>query len=370
MLFHSSIRKDLARSFGATVVVLATIVMTIILIRTLGQATRGSVNPSEVMLVMGLTVIGHLTTILTLSLFIAVVSTLSRMYADSEMVIWFSSGQGLMFFTKPLFQFAWPILLGIALLALFVWPWSNQQISDLRNRYEQRNDIERVAPGQFQESAGGKRVFFIDKDSPNNQTGKHVFVSSLDGDIETITTARQGQIEWLKGERFLSLQQGQQMLRNHQTGEVRVTEFKNYQLLIDPSYKLSNTEIQSKMVSTLGLLKEPTTINLGELSWRLGLALAAFNLMIMGLAVASVNPRVGKSYHLAVALFCFVGYYNMVNVGQNWIASGRTSLPAYMVMLHGSAFVFASCWLLIRHFNLSWRSLMPSPSTGARGALA
>jgi lipopolysaccharide export system permease protein len=369
MLFHSSIRKDLARSFGATVVVLATIVMTIILIRTLGQATRGSVNPSEVMLVMGLTVIGHLTTILTLSLFIAVVSTLSRMYADSEMVIWFSSGQGLMFFTKPLFQFAWPILLGIALLALFVWPWSNQQISDLRNRYEQRNDIERVAPGQFQESAGGKRVFFIDKDSPNNQTGKHVFVSSLDGDIETITTARQGQIEWLKGERFLSLQQGQQMLRNHQTGEVRVTEFKNYQLLIDPS-KLSNTEIQSKMVSTLGLLKEPTAINLGELSWRLGLALAAFNLMIMGLAVASVNPRVGKSYHLAVALFCFVGYYNMVNVGQNWIASGRTSLPAYMVMLHGSAFVFASCWLLIRHFNLSWRSLMPSPSTGARGALA
>ena len=160
------------------------------------------------------------------------------------------------------------------------------------------------------------------------------------------------------------------MLRNHQTGEVRVTEFKNYQLLIDPSYKLSNTEIQSKMVSTLGLLKEPTAINLGELSWRLGLALAAFNLMIMGLAVASVNPRVGKSYHLAVALFCFVGYYNMVNVGQNWIASGRTSLPAYMVMLHGSAFVFASCWLLIRHFNLSWRSLMPSPSTGARGALA
>lgn len=159
MLFHSSIRKDLARSFGATVVVLATIVMTIILIRTLGQATRGSVNPSEVMLVMGLTVIGHLTTILTLSLFIAVVSTLSRMYADSEMVIWFSSGHGLLSFSKPLFRFAWPILLAIALLALFVWPWSNQQIQDLRDRYEQRNDIERVAPGQFQESAGGKRVF-------------------------------------------------------------------------------------------------------------------------------------------------------------------------------------------------------------------
>jgi lipopolysaccharide export system permease protein len=106
---------------------------------------------------------------------------------------------------------------------------------------------------------------------------------------------------------------------------------------------------------------------MGELSWRMGLALAAFNLMIMGLAVASVNPRVGKSYHLAVALFCFVGYYNMVNVGQNWIASGRSTLPSFMVMLHGGAFVFAICWLLVRHFNVSWRNLLPFTSVAPKG---
>ena len=58
MFFHSSIRKELARTFGATLVVLITIVMTIILIRTLGQASRGVVNPSEVMMVMGFRVLG------------------------------------------------------------------------------------------------------------------------------------------------------------------------------------------------------------------------------------------------------------------------------------------------------------------------
>jgi hypothetical protein len=40
MLFDSSIRKELGRSFGATLVVLVTMVMTVLLIRTLGQATR------------------------------------------------------------------------------------------------------------------------------------------------------------------------------------------------------------------------------------------------------------------------------------------------------------------------------------------
>ena len=120
MLFQSSIRKELAHSFGATLVVLVTIVMTIVLIRTLGQASRGSINPQDVMLFMAYSALGRLPTILTLSLFIAMVSTLSRMYRDSEMVVWFTSGQGLAGFLRPLFRFAWPVLLVISLMALFV----------------------------------------------------------------------------------------------------------------------------------------------------------------------------------------------------------------------------------------------------------
>ena len=44
MLFHSTIRKELARSFGATLVVLVTVIMTMMLIRTLGQASKGTVK--------------------------------------------------------------------------------------------------------------------------------------------------------------------------------------------------------------------------------------------------------------------------------------------------------------------------------------
>ena len=174
MLFDSSLRKELGRSFGATLVVLITIVMTMMLIRTLGQASAGHVNPSEIMLVMGFTVLGHLPTILTLSLFVAITATLSRMYMASEMVVWFASGRGLLAFLPPLLRFAWPVLLGIAVLALVVWPWTNQQVRELRERYESRGDVDRVAPGQFIESAGGRRVLYIDKkaaDAVRSATG-------------------------------------------------------------------------------------------------------------------------------------------------------------------------------------------------------
>ena len=92
MLFDSTVRRELARSFGATLVVILTIVITMMLIRTLGMAAGGEVAPDDVVLMLGYTALGQLPTMMGLSLFIAVVVTLGRMYRDSEMVIWFSSG--------------------------------------------------------------------------------------------------------------------------------------------------------------------------------------------------------------------------------------------------------------------------------------
>jgi len=153
MLFHSSIRRELAHSFGGTLLVLFTIVVTIMLIRTLGLATSGSVDPKEVMLVLGYTVLGRLHIILTMALFISVVSVLSRMHSESEMVIWMASGRGLVGMFGPIVRFAWPVLAGMCVLVLIAWPWANQQSTELRDRFAQRGDLERVQPGQFQSDA-------------------------------------------------------------------------------------------------------------------------------------------------------------------------------------------------------------------------
>ena len=357
MLFHSSLRKELARSFGATFVVLLTIVMTMMLIRTLGQASQGSVNPAEVWLVMGYTMLGHLPTVLTMSLFIATVGTLSRMYMESEMVIWLVSGKGLVSIVKPLVRFAWPMLLAVAVLVLLVWPWSNQQISDMKERFERRGDLERVAPGQFQESANGLRVFFIDKDSVDNKTGKNVFIASSDHGKQAMTSARNGHIEMIDEDRFLMLQAGQRIEQTLGEPDLKVSEFITYGTRISNDVKLASLP-PPKSLHTLVLLQQPSPANLGELAWRLGLACAAFNLVLLALAITSANPRVGRGGNFALALFLFVIYYNFINLGQNWIGSGRMPFAVFMVGLHGGVFALALCWLMARHHNWNWRQLM------------
>ena len=358
MLFHSSLRKELARSFGATLVVLVTIVMTMTLIRTLGQATRGSVNPSEVMMVMGYTVLGYLPPILTLSLFIAIVGTISRMYRDSEMVIWFSSGRGLSGFLPPLFRFAWPVLVVIAVLALGVWPWSNQQTQDLRDRYGKRGDLERVTPGQFQESASGRRVFFLDKDTPDNRSGRNIFISTNERGRETVTSARSGRIDIINNSQYLLLSNGQRLESSGNGAELKISEFEEYGNRVSGADLADSGDAPAKAQSTLALLLEPTRIHQGELAWRIGLALAALNFVVIAVTVSSVNPRAGRSGNLVFALFAFVVYYNLLNLGQSWIGSGRVSFAGFLLALHGSIMVMGLLWLGKQHNNWTWRAFL------------
>ncbi|WP_174862581.1 LPS export ABC transporter permease LptF [Comamonas jiangduensis] len=348
MLFDSSIRKELGRSFGATLVVLITVVMTMMLIRTLGQATKGTVSPSDVMLVMGFTVLGQLSTILTLSLFVAVVGTLSRMYRDSEMSIWFASGQGLASQLKPILRFAWPIVAVIAVLGLLVWPWSNQQIQELRSQFEQRSDIDRIAPGEFQESSDGTRVIFIDKDSVSQESASNIFLVEQRQGREFVTSSKTAQIQTVDGVRNAVLTEGQRVETDQTTGQIKLTHFDSYTLRLEDSSP-AKTSLTARAISTPQLLQNTNPVYLAEAGWRAGLPLAALNLLVLALAITIVNPRAGQSTSLVVALLAFVVYYNLMNMGQSWVASGRMSLGGYLLGIHGSIFAIAALGLAIRH---------------------
>lgn len=341
MLFDSSLRKDIARSFGATLVVILTIVLTMMLIRTLGQAAVGRVSPQDVVLILGYTALGHFPTMLSLSLFIAVVGTLGRMYRDSEMAIWFASGIGLTRFVRPVLRVSWPVLLVIGLMALFVWPWVNRQGTELRARFEARSDLSRVAPGQFQTSSDGKRVFFIERNTDDGRTGRNVFILSQSGDNESVTSAKSGRIETQDGDRFLVLDKGQRNDQNLRTGEKTLARFDSYRVLVGERVLPVTDNLPPKARRSIDLLREPTPKHLGEFVWRLGLLLGAGNLLLLGLGLSATQPRRATNWNLLFALLAFIVYYNLINLSQAWVAGGRLGMGAALLATHGVAFAVA-----------------------------
>ena len=347
MLFDSSLRRDLARSFGATLVVVLTIVLTMMLMRTLGQAAGGKVSPQDVILVLGFAALGYLPTILTLSLFIAAVATLTRMYRDSEMTIWFASGVSLSRFVRPVLRTSWPILLVVLLMMLFVWPWVNQRGAELKDRYERRSDLSRIAAGQFQSSGDGRRVFFIDRERDDDPAiGRNVFVLTQQGDTEAVTSARAGRIDFAGGDRFVQLERGQRNEENFKTDERTLARFESYRALVNEKSVAGLDNLPPTARSTRELLRNPTPAAQGEIAWRIGMVLGSANLILLAIGLAATNPRRPGSWNLVVALLAFAVYFNLVNLSQAWVASGRTSLGGTLLVLHGGAFALAvaSLW--------------------------
>ena len=353
MLFHSSLRKELARSFGAILVVLITVVMTMTLIRTLGEASRGVFNPADVMIIMAYVVLSDMPTLLCMCLFMSVLTVLTRMYRESEMVIWFGSGRGLGAFIKPLFQFAWPILVIIATLSFFILPWSHGRIEDLRDRFEKRGDLERVEPGRFQESAQGDRVFFIEKNSDMLQSANNVFIATTEKDKETITSASTGKIDFIGNDKFLILENGQRMEKSLEKEDITISKFEKYAVLIEANNLSARSYAPLNSMASLQLISNPTPRELSELSWRMGLPLAALNLLIIGLASASVNPRAGRTGNLAFSFLLFVVYFNLLVLGKSWIQNGQIQFLPFLLTLHGGSLVMALLWLIKSHFNWS-----------------
>ncbi len=341
MLFDSTVRKELARGFGATLVVILTIMLTNALIRTVGQAANGAVAPQDVVLLLGYLALGQLPMMLALSLFVAVVLGLGRMYRDSEMVIWFASGVGLHRFIRPVLRTCWPVLVVSGLLLMIVWPWVHRSSQELRDRYQQRSDLARVTPGVFQRSSDGRRVFFVERESADGVNARNVFILSNQDHSESVTSAKSGRLLVEGDARYLLLQRGQSNQVQAASGERTLSSFETYKVLAGDRAAQSAHSLPPKQTDTLQLLQQPTSGNQGELTWRLGMLLGAGNLLLLGIGLAATNPRRASNWNLLFALLAFVVYYNLINLSQAWVASGRLSMGPALLAVHGSTLALA-----------------------------
>jgi len=348
MLFDSSVRRELWRSFVGTLIVLLTVVMTMVLTRILADAAGGVFAPSDVSLMLGYTLIGQLPMLLSLSVFVAVVSVLSRYWRDSEMVIWQVSGTPQMRFVRPLWQMAWPVLIAVAMLTLGARPWAQTQTQLLKDRYEKRSDIARVQPGQFQSSADGSRVFFIDSHSDGEKTGKNVLMVITREDQEAVITAKEGFVETIDGQRYLLLNHGERTQTDLTTGEKMVSRFDSARVLVGEVDKGGDPQLEARATPTLDLLTSTQADQRAELVWRVGLIIATFNMMLIGLGLAAGNTRRSSNWNLVLALLVFVVYFNLLTLMQSWVAQGKLSALGSLLGVHGGVTVLALLRIWLR----------------------
>ncbi len=334
MIFRKSLRRDLSSSAGIVFATLFTIMVTTTLIRLLGRAAGGKVDTASVLPLIAFQSLNVMPVLLVLTLYVAVLMVLTRAYRDSEMVIWFASGQSTLAWVRPVLSFAVPFVIAVSAIAFLGAPWANRESAEYSKRFAQREDVSRVAPGQFRESGGANRVFFVESLSEDQAQVRNVFVSQTDGERLIIVVSAGGYIDNRpNGDRFLVLDKGRRYDGERGSAEFRLTEFERYGVRIEP--KVSDlADDSTKLKSTFELLVDPSPRNLGELLWRISLPISAVLLALLAIPLAASNPRVGRSINLLVALLVYVTYSNLLSLMQGWVAQGKLRFEVGVWVVH------------------------------------
>jgi len=279
--------------------------------------------------------LGYLPVLLSLTLFIAVLMTLTRSYRDSEMVVWFSCGVSLTQWIRPVLLFATPLVLTIALLSLALSPWSISNSEELRRKMDSRHDVTAVTPGVFRESRQAERVYFVEEVAGAHNLVANVFVSATQHGRQGVMVAARGfQEVAANGDRFLVLMNGRRYEGEPGSTEYKVYEFGRYAMRIETAETQAPRAPTTKSVSTLELLRDPTPPNLAELSWRLGLPASALILSLLAIPLSFVNPRAGRSMNLMLALLIYMTYSNLLSITQASIAQSRIATAAGLLGVH------------------------------------
>jgi len=354
MLFEKALRRDLLNLAGVVFSALFVSMLTTSLIRFLGRAASDRVDTASVLPLIAFNSINILPVLLVLTVYVAVLMSLTRAFRDSEMVIWFASGVSLTAWIKPVLGVAVPIALLVALVAFVVAPWASRQANEYQQRFAQREDVSQVAAGRFRESVSANRVFFVESLNEAQTEVRNVFVTQARGDALSVVVSRSGSIENRPdGSRFLVLEDGRRYDGTRGRADFRLMEFGRYGLRLEPRDTVV-AEDRAKFKSTRELVDDPSPRNLGELAWRISLPVSTVLMALLAIPLSAMNPRAGRSVNLLAALLIYLVYSNLLSVVQSRIGQGRASFGFGVWVLHATMLLLIA-WLFHRRTTLPGR---------------
>lgn len=360
MIYQRAALREFARTSVAVFVALFSILLTTQLIRLLAEAAGGKLASEAVVALLGFAAINYLPVLLSLTLFVSVLLSLSRAYRDSEMLVWFSSGLPLTAWVRPVLTFALPVVLLVAVLSMFLSPWALQKSAEFRQKMKNRSDVAQVAPGSFRESASADRVFFVEAVAGDEHRVRNIFVSSVQHGRLGVMVAAQGFQQIMpNGDHFLVMEHGRRYEGVPGQADYRVMEFERYAVRVETRESQGLVETP-KTLGFMQLLQNPLPQNLAEVVWRIGIPLAALNLVLLAIPLSFVNPRAGRTNNLIFALLTYMLYSNMISISQAWVGQGKLGFAVGCCAVHVFMFVlllllFSQRLVVFSWGRLSWR---------------
>ncbi|HAT8530138.1 TPA: LPS export ABC transporter permease LptF [Vibrio vulnificus] len=305
-------------------------------ISVLADASDGDIPASLIMSIVALNMPSMGLLMLPLSLYIGILITFGRLYAESEIVVMNATGIGNKFLIQAALYLAVITSAVAAFNSLWLSPWSMDRVEQLTEQVAAENSVDLLKKGQFQFTPDRSSVVFID-DIKDKQLS-NVFVAQLmprDSILPSVMFANGGEVKELSdGRQIISMKQGTRYEGVPTRVEYMITEFEQYDGLIGQrSVKQRGRDWDA--IPTLELIGNPDPEAQAELQWRVSLFVCIPLLTMLVIPLSAVNPRQGRFAKMGPAILIYLAYFLSISATKSALEEGDISASIGMWPING-----------------------------------
>ena len=326
--------KEIFKSQLAILFILLLMFFSQQLISVLNSAVSGKIPTDLVLSLLGLGMPALSQFMLPLSLFVALLLTLGRLYAESEITVMRACGVGQSLLTKV------ALFLSIFTTALAAYnvftltPWAIDTQSKMLAEAKSNPRFSALSAGQFM-SAGGY-VLFIESINNEANTLNDIYVFQPDQQKKnrpSVVVASTGELQGLSnGDQLLTLKNSTRYEGTATTADFRIAHFEKYTAYLGYQDVNSSEKLMQRATFS-SLINDKSPEAQAELQWRFALVLAVPLMAMLAVPMSSVNPRQGRFAKVIPAVLLYLIYFLLQSSLKSAGASGKLDTTIWMPLV-------------------------------------
>lgn len=342
------IMRNLVAYFCVITFIIGLVVFGNQFVLTVQESIDRGIPFQELMPLISFNMIRDVPVILVLSIFLAVIITISQLYKNSEAIVMNSIGLGDKAFLSVIKPLAIILFLFVLFLTAYAVPWAKQQKSAAEEETKNASEFSFITEGKFESFKNGDIVFYasestsIDVGGVQNMEEIFIYASENGNPVIVLASDAKKYIDPKSKSIYLRLRDGVRYQGLPSSENINILNFDSYDLEIVSGEVQKSiatfTEIEEK--TTLDLLKQGGLLANAELQWRLSLPLSILILVVFAVYLGKTSPRGGKGINILIGIFVFMLYNNGLLVAKSSIESGLLSPIIGMWGIHLIAILF------------------------------
>ena len=344
-------------AWAAVTFVLLAIMLATRFTRFLAEAASGHLPREFLMKVVLLSSLQYLTILIPVSLLLAIMLALGRLYRDQEIAAMTGCGVGPWTLYRPFLVLTVSLATLTAALAFEIGPWAGREADRLFKDAQRLIQFTPFEEGRFKELAGGRAVFYAAQVERDTGTLDTVF-ARIDAEDPgrrgpTLVMARRGaqSLDPVTGERVLTLDNGYRYSGEAGRADFDVLKFDRFTTRVAPP-SMPYLSGKRKIRETRALLGSDDPEDQAELQWRIAAPLTVLLLGIAAVPLSHTSPRSGRYGKLVLGILAYLFYSNLLALGQAWVAKGFVAPGVGLWWVHALGAVL-TFWLVAH--RLGWR---------------